>query len=802
MKLSIQWLREWANPKSTDRELAERLTLAGLECEAEAQEIRLAQIVVGRIEDVQPHPQADRLRVCRVDAGQGQPLTIVCGAANARAGLRVPVALPGARLPDGTEIRAAELRGVGSAGMLCSARELGLAEKSDGLLELDADARIGAAIVQHLRLADSILTLELTPNRGDCLSVAGLAREVAAIHGVTYRPVAIAPAPAAGKRKLGVRIEARSDCPHYAGRVIEGIDPRARTPDWMRERLRRSGLRCIHPVVDVTNYVMLELGQPLHAFDCARLHGGIRVRRAEAGESLTLLNEQVAALTPDDLVIADEQNVLALAGIMGGLPSGVTAETADIFLESACFDPVRVAATGRRLRIPSDALYRFERGVDPTLQRRALERATTLVQQICGGVAGPVTEAGARAPRPVVVRLRRERLDRLLGHVIPDAEVGKLLQRLGLAVKRLGQRGWEARIPGHRYDLRLEVDLIEEVARLYGYERIPARPYAAQLPAAPVPEPQPLDRARGQLVARGYQEAINYSFVDARLQAQLDPGAAALPLDNPIADTLAVMRTTLWSGLIPAWRYNQQRQRRRVRLFEVGVCFAEQGGQVVETERLAVLAAGPVLPEQWGAPERAVDFFDLKGDAQALFAGLADLRFEAAGHPALHPGQSARLYRAGRPVGWLGRLHPGLVRSLDLPEAPVLLEVETAALTGAPLPQPRPVSEFPAARRDLALVLKDEVSAATLLDHARQAGGALLRETGLFDVYRGTGLPNGFKSVALSLIFQDNSRTLTELEVETAVQAVVRQLQADLGAVIRGENSGGVDQGGTGRSAV
>lgn len=802
MKLSISWLREWANPRVADRELASRLTMAGLECETEVQDLALPKIVVGRIVEVAPHPQADRLRVCRVDAGEGAPLTIVCGAANARAGMKAPVALPGARLPDGTEIRAAELRGVSSSGMLCSARELGLAEKSEGLLELDDAARVGAPLAKHLALADAILALELTPNRGDCLSVAGLAREVAAVFDVPYKPVAIEAVRPAGKRRYAVRIDRRADCPSYAGRVVEGIHPQARTPDWMRERLRRSGLRCIHPVVDVTHYVMLELGQPLHAFDCARLHGGLRVRRAKPGETLALLNEQTATFTADDLLIADERGPLALAGVMGGLPSGVTAQTTDIFLESACFDPVLVAATGRRLRLPSDALYRFERGVDPGLQRRALERATALIQAICGGAAGPVTEAGASEPRRVAVRLRRVHLDRLLGHVIPGAQVEALLKRLGLGVKRLGKAGWEADIPGHRYDLRLEVDLIEEVARLYGYERIPARPYAAQLAPAPVPEPQPLDRARGRLVARGYQEIICYSFVDAGLQAQLNPGVEAVPLDNPIADTLAVMRATLWSGLIPAWRYNQQRQRRRVRLFEAGVCFTQTQGEIVETERLAALAAGPALPEQWGAPERAADFFDLKGDVEALLAGLADARFEPAPHPALHPGQSARVLRGDRPVGWVGRLHPRLVRSLDLPEAPLLLELDAAALQGAPLPRPVGASEFPASRRDLALVLRDEVAAATLAEHARGAAGPFLREIGVFDVYRGAGLPNGFKSVALSLIFQDNSRTLTDVEVETAVQAVARRLQADLGAAIRGENSGGVDQGGAGRSAV
>jgi phenylalanyl-tRNA synthetase beta chain len=808
MRISLAWLRERANPKATDAELAARLTRAGLECQAEPAPAASRDVVVGVIRSLRPHPQADRLRVCEVDFGGRQPATIVCGAANAREGMKAPVALPGAKLPDGTEIKVSALRGVESAGMLCSAKELGLAEKSDGLLELDAGAKVGQPLVRHLGLDDATLALELTPNRGDCLSVGGLAREIAAVFAIPLAEPPVKPVAVTDKRRIDVRIDDKKGCPRYAGRVIEGIDPKARTPDWMRERLRRSGIRSIHAVVDVTNYVMLELGQPMHAFDCAKLSGAIRVRRAKAGESLKLLDERDYAFTGDDLLIADDARPLALAGVMGGMPSGVSGETRSIFFESACFAPELVAATGRRLRLPSDALYRFERGVDPSLQRRALERATALVLQICGGQAGPVSEAGA-TPKAVTVKLRHARLNQLLGHEIPAAEVERLLKRLGIGVKRLGKAGWQAAIPPHRYDLRMEVDLIEEVARLYGYERIPARPYAAELPPAPVPERRPLDLARDRLAARGWQEAITYAFVDQKLEAQLAPGAAAIPLDNPIADTLALMRTTLWSGLLPAWRYNQQRQRKRVRLFEIGVCFTlepprERGGdsaqgRVVETEKLALLAAGSAAPEQWGVPARPVDFFDLKADVEALAAGFA---FERGEHPALHPGQTARVTAGGKPVGWLGVLHPRLVRELDLPEAPVLMELDTAALATARLPQPVAPSEFPASRRDLAVVLRDDIPAGALLEQVRAAGGPLLGETGVFDVYRGAGLPNGFKSVALSLIFQDNSRTLTDEEVEAAVKAVTQRLQAQLGATIRGDSGGGVDQGGTGGSPV
>ncbi|MGH8443466.1 MAG: phenylalanine--tRNA ligase subunit beta [Nevskiaceae bacterium] len=799
MKVSLNWLREWANPRADNAALAGRLTRAGLECEAIPLGLALKDVVVGRIADVEPHPQADRLRVCQVDTGSRSTATIVCGAANARAGMKAPVALPGATLPDGTQIRVSALRGVESAGMLCSAKELGLAEKSDGLLELDAGAKVGQPFAQYLKLDDAVLSLELTPNRGDCLSVAGLAREVAAVFAVPLKAPAIRPAAVAGTARFDVKIDSRSDCRRYAGRVIEGINPNARTPDWLRERLRRSGHRCIHPVVDITNYILLELGQPLHAFDCAKLQGGIRVRRAKDGESLPLLNEQTYTFTQDDLLIADDARPLALAGIMGGMPSGVSGTTTSIFLESACFSPERVAATGRRLRIPSDALYRFERGVDAALQRQALERASALVLEICGGKAGPVTETGARKPPPVTVKLRRARLDQLLGHSIAPTEVEKLLKRLGIGVRRLGAAGWQATIPSHRYDLRLEVDLIEEVARLYGYERIPAHPYAALLAPAPVPERRPLDLARDRLASRGWQEVITYSFVDAKLERALAPGAGAIALDNPIADTMSLMRTTVWSGLIPAWRYNQQRQRKRVRLFEIGVCFEQRGGAVVETERLALLAAGAAAAEQWGTASRPVDFFDLKADLEALAPGLSCERAE---HPALHPGQTARVLAGGKPAGWLGVLHPRLMAELDLPEAPVLLELDTAALASSSLPEVAAQSEFPASRRDLALVLKQDVPAAALTAKARAAGGASLRQAGVFDVYRGAGLPNGFKSVALSLIFQDNSRTLTDQEVEAAVQAVAQRLHHEFGATIRGDSGGGVDQGGAGGSTV
>jgi phenylalanyl-tRNA synthetase beta chain len=800
MKVSELWLREWVDPPVDAVAIAAKLNGAGIEAEAAPLLARAPSgVVAALIVDVQPHPQADRLRVCRVDAGGGAPLSIVCGAANARAGIVVPAALPGARLPAGTEIRKAALRGVESDGMLCSAAELGLAEKSEGLLELDRDAPLGTPIEDYLRLNDALITLELTPNRGDCLGIAGVAREVGALFGL---PVRILDQPqqqngkthtdvGAGPRSPEVHIDDAQGCSHYVGRAIEGLDAAARTPDWMRERLRRGGIRAIHPVVDITNYVMLELGQPLHGFDLARLHGAIRVRRARAGETLALLNEQTIELHPDDLVIADDSAPLVLAGIMGGTGSGVTEATTSIFLEAACFDPVAVAHSGRRHKLLSDSRYRNERGVDPALQRRALERATALVLQICGGRAGPVTEAGNGTPATVEVRLRHRRVEQLLGCAIPATEVPVLLSRLGIATRPAGATEWMATVPSWRYDLRIEADLVEEVGRLYGYDKIPPRSYSAALPGFAEAEAAG-DRLglRDLLVARGYQEVITYSFVDPQLQQRLDPDSAgaAIALDNPIAETMSTMRTSLWSGLLQTWLYNRQRQTPRARLFELGSCYARSGPDgSSESVRLGGLLAGTAAAEQWGQPSRAVDFYDAKADIEALVAAApASVRWVAERHPALHPGQSARLYAGERPVGWLGTLHPSIAAAYDLQEPVQLFEIEATAVQTRRLPSPHTLSEFPAARRDQAFILADHVSADAVLAVAREAGGALLKLASIFDVYRGSGIPDGSKSIALSLIFQDASRTLTVEEIDAAAAGIAAAVSARLGGFIRG----------------
>jgi len=788
MKLSENWLREWVNPAATIEQIAERLVMGGLELEIEpAVSEAASKVVVGLITKAERHPQADRLQVCEVDVGTGTPLQIVCGAPNARPGIKVPCALVGAELPGGLKITEAKLRGVESFGMLCSAKELTLSDKSDGLLELDADAKVGVAIEEHLGLPDKVLNLEITPNRGDCLSVLGLARDVSALFGVPMKRTPQGQVVVEGHQQIKVEVESLDDCPNYTGRVVSKLNPKARTPDWMRERLRRSGIRCIHPVVDITNYVMLELGQPLHAFDADKLAGSVRVRRARDGEEIQLLNEQQIACRNGELLICDDSGAIALAGVMGGLNSGVQEGTTRIFLESACFAPNAVAGTARRHKLSSDASYRFERGVDPGLQRQALDRATQLVLQICGGETHPVTQVGRNQPEPVSIRLRRSRLVQVLGHDISSAEIEALLSRLNITLRAEVGDAWMTRVPSYRYDLRIEADLIEEVGRLYGYDRIPGKPYAAQLaPAQPLEARRPLLRVKELAASRGWQEIISLAFVDPSLQKALNPDVPSIPLDNPIADNLSVMRTTLWAGLIPAWLYNRARQQDRVRLFEAGVCFTLDNGQVVETPRIAALAAGRALPEQWGSASRPVDFYDLKAELLALLGNSAgEYLFEAAEHPALHPGRSARISRAGTPCGWIGELHPKLVRELDLPEAALVYELDWNAIRDVQVPKASALSEFPSSRRDLAIVVPESVSAEQIRQSIAGAAVEFLTSVRIFDIYRGKGLADHEKSVALGLLFNDASRTLTLQEIDAASSAIAQVLARDLGATIR-----------------
>lgn len=788
MKLSEIWLREWVNPQAPIDDIAERLIMGGLELEVEPVVSPLPQgVVVGQILSASPHPQADRLQVCEVDIGQAMPLTIVCGAANARAGIRVPCATVGATLPSGMAITQATLRGVESAGMLCSAKELGLSEHSDGLLELDANTPIGQPIVETLTLSDNILNLEITPNRGDCLSIQGLARDVAALFGVQVKRTPPPAVVVVGAQTLKVEVIDTHACPTYAGRVISRLNPKAHTPDWMRQRLLRSGLRCIHPLVDVTNYVMLELGQPLHAFDTDKIKGSIHVRPAHEGEKLTVLTGEQLTLRAQELVIADDTAAIALAGVMGGADSGVGVDTTSIFLESACFAPAAVAGTARRHKLSSDAAFRFERGVDPALQRTALDRATQLILDICGGEVHPVSQAGRHSPEPIQVRLRHARLKQLLGHDISARDVEHLLARLGITTRNEIGDAWLCKIPSYRYDLRLEVDLIEEVARLYGYDRIPARPYQAALaPSQPTETQRNLSHIRQTLIARGWQETVSLAFIDAAQHAVLDPQTPAIAVDNPIAETQSLMRTTLWPGLINAWQHNRQRQIDYQRLFETAVCFTQNNGTITETTRIAGLASGPATPEQWGVPARAVDFYDLKAEVCALFGAAAEqYRFEPAIHPALHPGRCARILRGKTFAGWIGELHPSATHALDLSSAPLLFELDWHTLRDIAIPTTSALSEFPSSRRDLALVVDAGISAQQILDCVHSNADPRLKKAIIFDVYLGERLENNKKSIALGLIFNDPSHTLKLEEIDAATTAVTAALHRDLAATLR-----------------
>ncbi len=791
MKVSEQWLREWVNPAVSGAELAARLTMAGLEVDhVEPAAPAFDQVVVGRVIALVPHPDADRLQVATVDVGQAEPLQIVCGAPNVAVGLCAPTALIGAVLPDGLTIKPSRLRGVESRGMLCSAKELGLTESTDGLLPLPPDSRPGRNVRELLVLDDAIIEIELTPNRGDCLGMEGVAREVATITRCEFRSLPVAEVPAVLDDVFPVTLLDPVDCPRYVGRVIRGVDPAAETPLWMKERLRRASIRSLGPLVDVTNYVMLELGQPMHAFDLSRLTGGIEVRRARPGEHLELLNGSVVEPDGETLLIADHHGPLALAGIMGGEISSCTAATRDVFLESAFFAPAGIAGRARRYGLQTDSSYRFERGVDAQLPRRAAERATRLLLDIAGGRPGPIVEAVAREQLPAepAIRLRPERLRKLLGAEVPAADVEEILRRLGMAVA-VEMDHWLVVPPSSRFDLTLEVDLIEEIARIHGYDRLPGNRPLTRLEMPPQPEGRvALERLRETLVQRGFQEAITYSFVDPAFQRRLDPERQPLALANPISADLAVMRTSLWPGLLKALVYNQKRQQSRVRLFEHGLTFIPDGSELRQEAYLGGVAVGDALPEQWGAPARPLDFFDLKADVEALLALTGEPEafvFIAAAHPALHPGRSARIDRAGAPLGWLGALHPREARELEVEGDAFVFELRLTALQAARTPVFQPLSRFPASRRDLAIVVDDAVTVQAVRESIRRHGGELLREVRLFDVYRGPGIPKGRKSLALGLILQDFSRNLTDHVVEEAVSGILAGLTEQFGATLR-----------------
>ncbi|HET7597061.1 MAG TPA: phenylalanine--tRNA ligase subunit beta [Burkholderiales bacterium] len=784
MKFSEHWLRSFVDPQLAPQALAEAITMAGVEVEDVAPVAPpFERVVVGQVRTVEKHPGADRLTVCEVDIGVA-PLTIVCGAPNVRPGIKVPAALAGARLP-GMEISETAVRGVQSNGMLCSARELGLAAEAEGLLLLPETAPIGADVRDVLDLDDRIFTTKPTPNRGDCLSVLGVAREVAAITGTALRALPRIPDPAAVSDMLRITLEAGEACPRYCGRLVRGVNAQARSPDWLVARLERSGVRAISAVVDITNYVMLEVGQPLHAFDAAKLSGGIRVRFAQPGERLALLNGETIALEADFLLIADESKALALAGIMGGAESGVTAGTRDIFLEAAFFDPQVIAGKSRRLGFGSESSFRFERGVDFDATRRALDRATALVLEICGGAAGPVSEAVATLPSRKAVSLRYARLERVLGVSPGAAGARSILERLGFECSEAGGV-LHATPPSYRFDIAIEEDLIEEVARIFGYDRIPAVAPVAPATMLPAPEARRTARwVRRMLTARDYQEVVTYSFVDRQWEIDFCDNRQPVALANPIASQMSVMRSSLIGSLVQCVAFNENSRQARVRLFEIGRCF-ERASDDAEAQplRIGAIAYGDALDEQWAAPARAADYYDVKADVEALLP-RDELSFEPAPHPALHPGKCARIRRNGREIGWIGELHPRLQQKYDLRRAPVLFELDFERTVGGGIPAYKEISRFPPVRRDLAFVVDEEIQSQALLEHLRAAAPSVVSEIEVFDAYRGKGLENGKKSLAFRVLLQDTRKTLTDTEVECALSQLIQSAHRQFGAKLR-----------------
>lgn len=812
MKVSEKWLREWIDTPLPLDTIADKLTMSGCEVEARAAvATAFTGIVVGHVLEREKHPDADKLSVCKVDNGQGETLQIVCGAQNVRAGIKVPLALIGAVLPmpDGNplKIKKGKLRGVESFGMLCSSTELGMSDKSDGLLELPQDAPVGADIRDYLKLDDEVIELAITANRGDCMSMIGVARETALLLDVPLTPPDIAPVAAQHNATFPVEVQATDACPRYAGRIIRNVNPQAATPVWMQEKLRRAGIRSISALVDVTNYVLLELGQPMHAFDLDKLtdllhpfiveedgilncERGITVRYAKDGEVLSLLDGQEVILRSDTLVIARYTVPVAMAGIMGGEPTSVTDSTCNLFLESAHFRPAKIMGKARSYGLQTDSSARFERGVDPAMPLQAMERATQLILDICGGEAGTVVDtlADAGVLQRKAILLRPQRIQRVLGVVMDDATVEGVLARLHCEVSKT-DAGWQVQAPLARFDLAIEEDLIEELARVRGYDSIPAelRPRAPRIT-------QPSEKSVGQgklrnlLVARGYQEAVTFSFVDPKMEQTLAPAADAIALANPISADLGVMRSTLWSGLLRSVGYNLNRQQNRVRLFELGPSFhQDEAGQPQQRTMLAGVITGNLYPEQWGQVNRPVDFYDLKGDVEALLEQVTGTQFHFApvAHAALHPGQSAQIMTQTDVVGWMGMLHPKLEERLGLNQPVYLFELDMAALAQRELPKYQAVSRFPAIRRDLALLVREDVLSVGLENALKKAAIPQLVSYYLFDVYAGKGIPEGQKSVALSLILQDFSRTLEDAEINRIVDAIIASLQEEVGAVLR-----------------
>ncbi len=790
MQISEAWLRELVNPPVTTEELVEQLTMAGVEVDSvEPAAAEFSGVVVGEVVSMEQHSNADKLKVCQVAVGEAESIQIVCGASNVRVGLKIPAALVGAILPGNFKIKKSKLRGELSLGMLCSEKELGLAADADGLMELFEDAPVGTDIRDYFSLDDKIIELDLTPNRADCLSVEGVAREIAVLNEMEWSAVEVSTVEVTHDEVVNVSVEETEACPRYLGRLIKNVDVKAQTPLWMQESLRRSGIRSLGPIVDVTNYVLLELGQPLHAFDAEKLTGAITVRVGKKGEELALLNDQTIKLDGEALVIADEKQALALAGVMGGEATSVTDETKDIFLECAFFTPIAIAGKARNFGLHTDSSHRFERGVDFSLQERAIERATQLIVEITDGSVGPITEVTTTKALPArdAVKLRQKRIEKVLGISMENTEVTKIFEGLGMQVEVMDD-GWNITPPACRFDIAIEADLLEEVGRIYGYNNLPNSSLLMRSELGKAEEAiLPIARAEDLLVDRGFQEAITYSFVDEDIQQTIAPDDKFIRLQNPISSELSVMRTTLWCGLLNAALYNTKRQQTRVRLFETGLRFISENKQIVQQKMLSGLVLGNVNEEQWSNKSRKVDFFDLKGDLEALFyLSDCEAQFRSVKHPALHPGQSAEIVNSdGQRMGLMGMLHPTLEKKLGFETAVFLFELQQEMVFKKAIPKFEVLSKFPSVRRDMALLVEEKVTAADIVNNILAVKEGFIKDIQVFDIYRGEGVEDGYKSVALSLILQDSTQTLTDSVIDAIFNKVLEALSNNINAKLR-----------------
>jgi len=787
MNISTTWLREWVNPDVSDEVLAEKLTMAGLEVDGIAPVApSFDGVVVGQVVSCEKHPNADKLSLCQVNIGQSDNLQIICGAPNVKQALKVVVATVGSKLPNGLKIKKATLRGVESCGMLCSEAELGISDSHEGIMELSSDAALGESVRIHLDLDDQIIELDITPNRGDCFSVLGVAREVCASYDLTM-PSPTYKAEEKGSTDFATKVSNTKACPKYLTRVIKGINNTIETPQWMVQKLKRASQQIHSPVVDITNYVLLELGQPMHAFDLQKISGGIDVRLAKKGEKLELLNEQTISLREDTLVIADENSAIAMAGVMGGMSTATQRESSEILLESAFFEPVSMAGVARSYGLHTESSLRFERGVDFNLAHLALERATELVLAICGGEASQINECIDNTQLPDIkpIKITQEKISKVLGFELEPNWIEAKFESLNFDIVEKTDNSWTIVPPSFRFDIRIVADLIEELARLYGYDRLPVKSLTldANITSASQASVDAYDIAQA-LVNRGYQEVITYSFISAEYQELIDPRAKKITLNNPISEDMSVMRSCLWPGLLQTIESNQRRGHHNARFFESGLCFAGISA-ADQVQKIAGAICGDRHGAQWASESKILDFFDAKADVESLLSLRAqEVTFEVSEHPALQAGQAAKIVKNGNIIGYLGALSPIIQKKLSLPKV-YLFELVQAECQQGEIASYRDFSSFQASQRDIALVLNKEIQASDLITAIKNLKQEHLIDVGIFDVYEGEHIESGKKSIALNLSYQSNEATLTDEQLNHNVDKILSHLLTEFSAQLR-----------------